>query len=242
MTHDRILRVAAVLAVANSLGQGLLRLDEEPAGRDSWRQTDGLMVGRNFCVDETPIWEPRIHARGAGSGITGMEFPILNCVAGRAACTGRDGSPAREEPVPDVAALAAAVRDGGNPYDVFIEARKSLPLIPAGQQDDLPVVLLEALDGIEEDVGEHDTSNFNVYFDQTEEEEPTYDELHDYRTHYRSLKRTLTSGGELLHANLHARFRPEDAEEYEVVEKETAVRREALRALGYQGDEGVVSR
>lgn len=85
-TSERILRVAALLVIAISLGQGLLRLGEEPAGRDSWRQTDGLMVGRNFCVEDTPLWEPRIHARGEGSGITGMEFPILNYVAGSAAC------------------------------------------------------------------------------------------------------------------------------------------------------------
>lgn len=61
-----------------------------PIGRDAWRETDVLMVGRNFCVEHTPLWAPRIDQRGNGPGITGMEFPLLNAVEGGLACLGVD--------------------------------------------------------------------------------------------------------------------------------------------------------
>jgi hypothetical protein len=57
-----------------------------PIGRESWRETDILIVGRNFCRERAPLWEPRVDARGDGPGITGMEFPILNFVEGRFGC------------------------------------------------------------------------------------------------------------------------------------------------------------
>ena len=57
-----------------------------PIGRESWRETDILIVGRNFCRERAPLWEPRVDARGSGPGITGMEFPILNFVQGRLGC------------------------------------------------------------------------------------------------------------------------------------------------------------
>ena len=63
-------------------------LDLPPAGRDSWRETDGLIVARNFCREAAPLWRPRIDARGSGQGITGMEFPLLNWVGAKLSCAG----------------------------------------------------------------------------------------------------------------------------------------------------------
>ena len=54
----------------------------------NWRDADVLSVGRNFCRERAPLWLPRIDARGDQTGITGMEFPILNFVEGLLACHG----------------------------------------------------------------------------------------------------------------------------------------------------------
>lgn len=48
------------------------------------------MVGRNLCREHTGLWLPRIDARGEGPGITGMEFPLLNGIAGGLSCVGVD--------------------------------------------------------------------------------------------------------------------------------------------------------
>lgn len=48
------------------------------------------MVGRNFCRESAPLFEPKIDARRNTDGTTGMEFPVLNYIAGRAACVGFD--------------------------------------------------------------------------------------------------------------------------------------------------------
>jgi hypothetical protein len=61
---------------------------EPPLGRDAWRETDGLMVGRNFCREDARLWLPRIDARGDGSGIAGMELPLLPYTYGMAGCAG----------------------------------------------------------------------------------------------------------------------------------------------------------
>ena len=63
-------------------------LDIPPLGRDAWRETDGLIVARNFCREGGPLWLPRVDARGNGPGITGMEFPLLNRVGGHLMCAG----------------------------------------------------------------------------------------------------------------------------------------------------------
>lgn len=44
----------------------------------SWRQSDVLMVARNFYESSPNILYPRIDYGGNSSGITGMEFPIFN--------------------------------------------------------------------------------------------------------------------------------------------------------------------
>jgi len=76
--------IALYLAVsATTLGM-------PPLGRDSWRESDVLGVGRNYCTEQASFLEPRIDARGDTSGITGMEFPLLNYLHGLAACAGLD--------------------------------------------------------------------------------------------------------------------------------------------------------
>jgi 4-amino-4-deoxy-L-arabinose transferase-like glycosyltransferase len=44
----------------------------------NWRQTDGLMVARNFYESEANIFFPKVDVCGEKSGIVGSEFPILN--------------------------------------------------------------------------------------------------------------------------------------------------------------------
>lgn len=48
----------------------------EPAS--TWRQTDGLMVARNFYETDANILYPRVDVAGDLSGIVGCEFPFLN--------------------------------------------------------------------------------------------------------------------------------------------------------------------
>lgn len=44
----------------------------------NWRQTTVTMVARNFFETDANIFYPRIDIAGEKSGITGMEFPLLN--------------------------------------------------------------------------------------------------------------------------------------------------------------------
>lgn len=44
----------------------------------NWRQTTVTMVARNFVETEANIFYPRIDFAGEKTGITGMEFPLLN--------------------------------------------------------------------------------------------------------------------------------------------------------------------
>lgn len=43
-----------------------------------WRQTDGLMIARNFLETDSNIFYPRVDIAGDKTGITGSEFPLLN--------------------------------------------------------------------------------------------------------------------------------------------------------------------
>lgn len=61
-----------------------------------WRQTSVLMVARNFVEQGVDLLHPRMDTAGELSGITGMEFPLLNLLVawgtmlfGDANCTGR---------------------------------------------------------------------------------------------------------------------------------------------------------
>jgi 4-amino-4-deoxy-L-arabinose transferase-like glycosyltransferase len=44
----------------------------------AWRQTDGLMIARNFYETLPNIFYPMVDTAGEKSGITGSEFPLLN--------------------------------------------------------------------------------------------------------------------------------------------------------------------
>ncbi|NNC84182.1 MAG: hypothetical protein HKN79_11450 [Flavobacteriales bacterium] len=44
----------------------------------NWRQTTVTMVARNFVEEDANIFFPRVDFAGERSGITGMEFPLLN--------------------------------------------------------------------------------------------------------------------------------------------------------------------
>lgn len=43
-----------------------------------WRQVTGLMVARNFLEVDANIFFPRVDENNGGTGIIGMEFPLLN--------------------------------------------------------------------------------------------------------------------------------------------------------------------
>lgn len=44
----------------------------------NWRQTDGLMIARNFYESDSNILFPRVDVAGDKTGIVGCEFPVLN--------------------------------------------------------------------------------------------------------------------------------------------------------------------
>jgi hypothetical protein len=44
----------------------------------NWRQTDGLMIARNFYERDANIFYPTVDVAGEKTGIVGSEFPILN--------------------------------------------------------------------------------------------------------------------------------------------------------------------
>jgi hypothetical protein len=73
-----VVGAAVVLLLAPSLTDRMV----------NWRESDVLMVGRNFCRGNNPLWLPEINQAGDGPGITGMEFPLLNFIGGHLACGG----------------------------------------------------------------------------------------------------------------------------------------------------------
>lgn len=52
--------------------------DLPPVGFHQWRQTQTLSVARNFYEEGMNILQPRVDNRGQYSGITGVEFPVVN--------------------------------------------------------------------------------------------------------------------------------------------------------------------
>src|SRR5688572_28681282 len=46
----------------------------------NWRQTDGLMIARNFYERDANIFYPTVDVAGEKTGIVGSEFPILNYI------------------------------------------------------------------------------------------------------------------------------------------------------------------
>jgi Dolichyl-phosphate-mannose-protein mannosyltransferase len=80
----------ALLCVAAWLIQSTPTINAPPTGAHAWRETDGLIVARNYCLEAAPFWEPRVNNRGESDGRTGIEFPILNYLSGRLGCASGD--------------------------------------------------------------------------------------------------------------------------------------------------------
>lgn len=59
-------------------------LDLGPASVHQWAQADRASVALRFAETNAPIWEPRVHnLKEDSSGISGMEFPLVNYLAGK---------------------------------------------------------------------------------------------------------------------------------------------------------------
>jgi hypothetical protein len=70
--------VPLLLALAWRIGELALPQHAEHA----WRDADGLGIARCFVREGLGLLEPRIVERGAGSGIVGMELPLVNAAGG----------------------------------------------------------------------------------------------------------------------------------------------------------------
>jgi hypothetical protein len=86
----RPVALIAALCIAAWGVQALPTLRAPPSGGHSWRETDGLIVARNYCLEHAPFAEPRVDNRGDGDGRTGMELPLLPWIAGRIGCVTGD--------------------------------------------------------------------------------------------------------------------------------------------------------
>lgn len=53
-----------------------------PQSIHQWAQCDRASVALNFSQDTYNIFKPRVHNTANGTGITGMEFPIVNYITG----------------------------------------------------------------------------------------------------------------------------------------------------------------
>jgi len=49
----------------------------------SWRQATGLMVARNYFEGNTSFWYPMVDETSGGTGIIGMEFPLMYYIQGK---------------------------------------------------------------------------------------------------------------------------------------------------------------
>ncbi|HEY6953322.1 MAG TPA: glycosyltransferase family 39 protein [Bacteroidota bacterium] len=81
LQHQLETRRAVVLIVGLLLLHTALHvkyINLPPVGFHQWRQTQTLAVARNFYEEGMNILEPRVDSRGQYSGITGVEFPVVN--------------------------------------------------------------------------------------------------------------------------------------------------------------------
>jgi len=86
----RITSSLALVAVAAWLYQSLPHVTATPSGAHAWRETDGLVVARNYCLEQAPFHQPRVNNRGDSDGQTGLEFPVLNFIVGHLGCATGD--------------------------------------------------------------------------------------------------------------------------------------------------------
>lgn len=54
------------------------KLNKRPQGPHQWAQCDRASVALNFYQESMDIFHPRVHNKINGSGITGLEFPVVN--------------------------------------------------------------------------------------------------------------------------------------------------------------------
>ncbi len=78
--HKKI-SLALLVVILLHVGLHLKYIPLPPGGFHLWRQTQGLAVARNFHEEGMNIFKPRVDNRGNLSGITGMEFPLVNFLA-----------------------------------------------------------------------------------------------------------------------------------------------------------------
>ncbi len=78
---ERIERIAPwrlILALAAlHVALHLPWIDLPPAGYHAWRQIQGLSIARNYHEEDMNLFYPRVDSRGAETGITGLELPIV---------------------------------------------------------------------------------------------------------------------------------------------------------------------
>ncbi len=60
-----------VFALAHLYG-----ISAPPNGFHLWRESDTAMVAENFATESMDFFQPRVHVRGTGTGIVGMELPV----------------------------------------------------------------------------------------------------------------------------------------------------------------------
>ncbi len=59
----------------------LYRVSDPPNGKHEWRESLTASVALNYYQEEMSFFEPRVHVRGAGTGIAGQELPVYNFAA-----------------------------------------------------------------------------------------------------------------------------------------------------------------
>jgi len=70
--------ILLLLLILLHIGLHLKYIVLAPGGFHLWRQTQGLAVARNFYEEDMNILKPRVDNRGNLTGISGMEFPLVN--------------------------------------------------------------------------------------------------------------------------------------------------------------------
>lgn len=71
-------RVWLVAVVTLFAAAHLYRIGDGPGGFHECREADTASVAENFYAESWDALRPRVHARGAGAGVVGQEFPLYN--------------------------------------------------------------------------------------------------------------------------------------------------------------------
>ena len=88
--------VALIALLLLALAFRLYRIDTPMADAHSWRQVTNADIARHFADGTINIFTPRVSWGGAGGGVVGMEFPLLQWTTGMVwRVTGEHSSVAR---------------------------------------------------------------------------------------------------------------------------------------------------